>query len=280
MVSNMTHAQWQAALQPKVAGTWNLHSAFGGNLDFFVILSSAAGIVGSRGQGNYAAGGTFQDAFARYRASLNLPVRTIDLSSVASEGYAAENTSAAAHARRQGFDCMKLEALFALLNQAILNPIPKEPASAQVVVGIARTDPALCTSDEASTQRPDPMFSHTWVPRSSHIAPTTGSHRLDLRATLTAVDSREEAVEAIQSAVVGKLSQLLAMKVEDIGTDQSLSSYGADSLVAVELRNWVSKQLEVHVEIFELMSGRPIHALARLFAGRSHLVPQTALSSN
>lgn len=36
VVSNMTHAQWQAALQPKVAGTWNLHSAFGGNLDFFV----------------------------------------------------------------------------------------------------------------------------------------------------------------------------------------------------------------------------------------------------
>ena len=74
--------------------------------------------------------------------------------------------------------------------------------------------------------------------------------------------------------------ELLAMKVEDIGTDQSLSSYGADSLVAAELRNWVSMQLEAHVEIFELMSGQPIHALARLFAGRSHLVPQTAVSSN
>ena len=279
-MSNMTHAQWQAALQPKVAGTWNLHSAFGDKLDFFVLLSSAAAIIGSRGQGNYAAGGAFQDAFARYRASLNLPVRTIDLSNVTSEGYAAENYSAAAHARRQGLDSMKLEALFALLNQAILDPIPKDPAGAQVVVGATRTDPALFTSEEASIQRPDPKFSHTWIARPSHVAPTTNSHKPDLQTTLTVVTSRQEAVEVIQSAVVGKLSQLLTMKVEDIRTDQSVSSYGADSLVAVELRNWVSKQLEAHVQIFELMSGEPIHALAKLFAGRSHLVPQTVLTSN
>ena len=279
-MSNMTYDQWQAALRPKVTGTWNLHSAFGESLDFFILLSSATGIVGSRGQGNYAAGSSFQDAFARYRASLHLPVRTIDLSSVASEGYAAENKSAAAHAQRQGFSCMKLEALFALLNHAIIDPIPKDISSAQVVVGITRADPASYTSEEASIQRADPMFSHTWIARSSNTTSTITSNKLDLRASLSAATTMQDAIEAIQSSVIWKLSQLLAMPVDEIRTDQSVSSYGADSLVAVELRNWVSKQLEAQVQIFELMSGQPIHALAKLFAGRSYLVPRALLSSD
>lgn len=278
-MSNMSYAQWQTVLGPKVTGTWNLHSVFGDELDFFILLSSATGIVGSRGQGNYAAGGAFQDAFARYRASLKLPVRTIDLSSVESEGYAAENNAAAAHAHRQGFGSMTLDALFALLNHAIIDPIPKDISSAQVVIGTTRADPASYTSEEASIQRADPMFSHTWTARSSHVTSSTGSYKLDLRTRLSEATTRLEAVQAIQAAVVDKLSQLLAMPVDDISADQSVSSYGADSLVAVELRNWVSKQLEAHVQIFELMSGQPIHALAKLFAGRSHLIPQALFAS-
>ena len=120
----MTYAQWQTSLGPKVTGTLNLQSVLGDSLDFFILLSSGCGIVGSHGQGNYSAGSTFQDAFARYRASLNLPVRTIDLGIVGSEGYTAENQSAAAHAKRQGVNFLRLEELFALLNDAVSNPIP------------------------------------------------------------------------------------------------------------------------------------------------------------
>lgn len=279
-MANMTYSQWEAALKPKVAGTWNLHSVFKDSLDFFVLLSSATGVVGSRGQGNYAAGSTFQDAFARYRASLKVPVRTIDLSSVASEGYAAENKAAAAHARKQGFSTMKLESLFSLLNHAILYPVPEDISGAQVVIGIARADPASSSTDEASLQRADPLFSHTWIKQSSNAVSGTPTHKLDLRVTLSSVTSSSDAIAAVQSAVVKKLSQLLAMPEEDIHADQSVSSYGADSLVAVELRNWVSKQLEAHVQIFELMSGQAIEVLAKMFAKRSRLVPQALFASD
>lgn len=53
---NMTHSQYMAAVRPKVQGSWNLHKLLPDDLDFFVMLSSSAGIAGSRGQGNYAAG--------------------------------------------------------------------------------------------------------------------------------------------------------------------------------------------------------------------------------
>jgi NAD(P)-dependent dehydrogenase (short-subunit alcohol dehydrogenase family) len=69
----LTYEQWQAAVEPKVDGTWKLHEAFADSLDFFILLSSSAGILGSFSQGNYCAGNTFQDAFARFRAGLGLP---------------------------------------------------------------------------------------------------------------------------------------------------------------------------------------------------------------
>ncbi|THC88924.1 hypothetical protein EYZ11_011625 [Aspergillus tanneri] len=64
----MTYSDFSAAVRPKVVGSLNLHNAFlTQHLDFFILLSSAAGIVGNSGQANYAAGCTFQDALARYR---------------------------------------------------------------------------------------------------------------------------------------------------------------------------------------------------------------------
>lgn len=53
---NMTHEQFQGVIGPKVQGSWNLHNLLPKDMDFFILLSSSAGIAGSRGQGNYAAG--------------------------------------------------------------------------------------------------------------------------------------------------------------------------------------------------------------------------------
>jgi NADP-dependent 3-hydroxy acid dehydrogenase YdfG len=72
-VDKMSYEQWRTAMDPKVHGTWNLHEVFADSLDFFVLLSSSGGIIGSFSQGNYCAGNTFQDAFARYLSGLGLP---------------------------------------------------------------------------------------------------------------------------------------------------------------------------------------------------------------
>ena len=63
----MTHQQWKASLAPKVAGTWNLHEVLPRDIDFFVALSSVAGISGHAAQVNYTSACTFQDAFMQYR---------------------------------------------------------------------------------------------------------------------------------------------------------------------------------------------------------------------
>jgi hypothetical protein len=77
-------------------GTWNLHELLPTDLDFFVVLSSIAGIIGSVSQANYAAGNTFQDALVHYRQKKGLAAQSLDLGLMTGIGYVEEHQDARA----------------------------------------------------------------------------------------------------------------------------------------------------------------------------------------
>src|SRR6202012_5773092 len=63
---------------PKVYGAWNLHTATDAQeLDWFCSFSSAAALVGSPGQGAYAAANSWLDAFTHWRLAQGLPATAI-----------------------------------------------------------------------------------------------------------------------------------------------------------------------------------------------------------
>ncbi|MBN7463514.1 KR domain-containing protein, partial [Mycobacteroides abscessus subsp. abscessus] len=64
--------------RPKVHGAWNLHEATADQpLDWFCSFSSIAALVGSPGQGAYAAANSWLDGFTHWRRAQGLPATVI-----------------------------------------------------------------------------------------------------------------------------------------------------------------------------------------------------------
>ena len=81
-------------LASKVNGAWNLHVLTRElTLDFFVLFSSASALIGSQGQGNYAAANAFLDALAWYRRLDGRPALSIDWGPWAEAGMAASHAA-------------------------------------------------------------------------------------------------------------------------------------------------------------------------------------------
>src|SRR5215469_16693916 len=80
-----------AVMAPKVQGAWNLHTLTKDMpLDFFVLFSSVASMLGSPGQGSYAAANAFLDALSHQRRALGLPSLTINWGPWSAVGMAAQ----------------------------------------------------------------------------------------------------------------------------------------------------------------------------------------------
>ena len=92
-ILNLNSVRMKNVMAPKVDGTWNLHHAsLNLPLDFFILYSSAVSVLGSPGQGNYAAASSFLDAMAYYRRNLGLSAISINWGPWAEIGLAAAAT--------------------------------------------------------------------------------------------------------------------------------------------------------------------------------------------
>ncbi len=78
ILSNITDELVERDWAPKVHGAWHLHEATASQpLDWFCSFSSAAAMVGSPGQGAYAAANSWLDAFTHWRRANGLPANAI-----------------------------------------------------------------------------------------------------------------------------------------------------------------------------------------------------------
>ncbi|MCJ1392471.1 hypothetical protein MMC18_005338 [Xylographa bjoerkii] len=278
---NMTCEDWMAAIRPKVQGSWNLHAHLPQDMDFFVMLSSSAGIGGSRGQGNYAAGNTYQDALAHHRDSNGLAATTLDVGMILGVGFVAENLDAIDNLKNWGFMGIREEEFLAILASAITGYAKGEmPIPHQIITGLG-TGGMIKQSgmEEEPFWFQDTKFAHMRLIDTQQIATDASESTAQLQNVLSEVTSLAAATDIICEALVAKLARSMMMPVEDLDVAKPANSYGVDSLVAVELRNWVFREVKADVSVFDILSSIPLAVLSAKIAAKSKIIPSVVLAA-
>jgi acyl transferase domain-containing protein/NADPH:quinone reductase-like Zn-dependent oxidoreductase/acyl carrier protein len=221
-----------SVLRPKVDAAWNLHElTASADLSAFVLFSSAAGVLGSAGQANYAAANAFLDALAQHRSRKGLPgVST-------AWGWWAQATGMTGHlderdrARmsRGGYVPMSSADGLALFDAALW--------LGRSFVVPAQFDLAAIRSHSAVGGLPPIFRGLIRAARRTAESAAAGESSSDLRQRLAAMTTSErehgllEIVRANAAAVLGYES------ADVVGADQEFKELGFDSLGAVEFRN-------------------------------------------
>lgn len=270
----MTFEQMTAAIRPKVQGTRNLHEYFPKDLDFFLMLSSIAGIAGSRGQGNYAAGNTFQDAFAKYRDGQNLRATSIDLGTVVGVGYIAENENEIIRENLRNLGLLNihedevLAVIGAVISKGAAASLPR-----QVVMGLGNGGLINERGIDEPYWMADAKFAHLRLIDTVSTLTSENTAITQLSTLLPKATTLADATKIICDSLLSKVARITMLPIEDLEPGKSASAYGVDSLVAVEVRNWVFREINANVNVFDILSGTPMTALAGKIAARSGLVP-------
>jgi emericellamide synthase (highly reducing iterative type I polyketide synthase) len=191
---------------------------------------------------------------------------------IATEGVVADrDDQVATLISKQGIRTNTIQEVLALVNYAIQNPSGESSTEAQILCGVTRFGPGSNT-DDATRQRLDARFSHIWIDPVQGSSTSTEVVQLSVQPSLRAASDPRTAIEATLAALKAKISRLLSIPAPEIQPDRSVSSYGVDSLIAVELRNWIVTQVGAHIQMLELMNSLPMVKLAEMVARRSRFV--------
>ncbi|EER36725.1 polyketide synthase [Histoplasma capsulatum H143] len=279
----MTYGAWDAAVAPKVTGTWNLHEALDqAELDFFILFSSISGIVGFPGQANYASANSFLDAFVQFRHSLSKPASVLDIGVIEDVGYIARTPGQLSKWRAgTGYGIREQELLdgvqLAILqSRPASDHSPATPADSsfvqksQIVLAMRLANHLTGSNNRALWRKDRRMAIYHNVSRKENDVATSSKSAEDdkIRQFLQAARANPEILKEASSSeflaekIARKLFDFL-LKSEDmeINLSCSLEAAGVDSLVAIELRNWWKHTFGFDVTILELLGANTILGL-------------------
>jgi acyl transferase domain-containing protein len=254
ILREQSRERFDRVMAAKVHGAWNLHELTRDlTLDMFVLFSSAASLMGSPGQGNYASANAFLDALAHHRRALKLPALAVNWGSWDEVGMAARlKESEGQRWQAAGIGWIGVEQGLATLERLMLDdsvqaavlpidwpkfferiPAGSEPAWLAEIAGAARS-----------------------------IAPAEESGPPELLEKLLAVTPAER-VELAIAGLRQQAARVLAMDdAHQPDPRRTLNELGFDSLTAVEFCNRLSRSIGQRVNPAVLFDYPTLESLA------------------
>ncbi|MGH8793932.1 MAG: SDR family NAD(P)-dependent oxidoreductase, partial [Stackebrandtia sp.] len=249
----LTDERFRSVVVPKLGGALALDAALGDReLDFFVVYSSSASVIGGTNQGSYNASNLAAEVVARRRRRRGQPATAVQWGMIADTGYVV---------RANYFDTLEREGL---------GPVSSTEACSALEGLLVRPypDPAVLVG-RFDWDRARMVFPIVDRPRFEEVL-TVGAageqQSPQLLQTLSS-GSDEEALDAAQEAIVGVLASILQTAPDRIDPVRPLDQTGMDSLMATEFAVALQRQFDLAVPALELAAGPSVRDLsARLVA--------------
>ncbi|KAJ5168895.1 uncharacterized protein N7482_004489 [Penicillium canariense] len=267
---SMTHEQWTEALRPKVEGVWNLHKVLqSSSLDFFVMFSSVAAAAGSAGQANYTAANTFLGAFARYRQSLGLPASVLDIGWITDIGYVSQRPELLEVMRSKSFIPLREIHLLSAMQLVLCPPRVVDGARSKFLdehhlsigLGLLWAQASNDVRCKDARYRHDPAVKVARL-ESRLIEDST------IKSLLRSVDEDPEILKLAETVdlITREMALLMgpytvAVKNEDWA---AMGEISVDSLVAVEARAWLKRNLGVELGLVDIATAGTVHGVVSL----------------
>ncbi|MDC3954532.1 type I polyketide synthase [Polyangium jinanense] len=232
----MDEERFTRVMAPKVRGAFNLHTrTLDQKLDFFVLYSSSASLLGAPGQGNYAAANAFLDALSHARRRTGRPATSIHWGPFADIGLAAAQDNRGNRLSHRGIE--SLSPAHGLLAFGKLLERPRAE------IGVLRLSVRQWV--EYYPQVGDiPFWSE--LQRDQKATDRPPSSRISFRSLLERRPPQER-LPMLEKHILEHVGQVLRLDIGRIDRLASFTSLGMDSLLSLELRNRLELSLGVRL---------------------------------
>lgn len=240
----------EEVLSPKIAGAWNLHLATHDlPLDWFVMYSSVATLVGSAGQASYVAANRFLDALAWHRRAVGLPAIAVNWGPLADVGVVANNAMLTRYLDSVGLGLLPPDEVFGYLKFLLRRDV--------TTAGVMRVD-----WDKFRAGSPTAGRSHRLAEVLAEKARADGADgESDTLRALLACPAPERVaflLKHLQSALAG----VLLADEATLDPTAPLTSFGVDSLMAFEFKLRIDRDFKTNVPIDKLSAGATLTDLS------------------
>jgi aryl carrier-like protein len=267
----MTFEDFSTIMRPKTIGTRNLIQALEkANVETFLMLSSCVNIVGGEGQANYSAGNGYLDAIAQNQARALTRYISLNLGMIDDTDHTVDLSSRQKLAR-QGVTVVSVGKVLELINYALGSRCAGESYK-QLVYGL---DQKIIPNWILSLSTGNALF--------SHMLPTTGSNSAAINTEsddfvhqlASVAHDCDASCSIITKSVITKVASLVSMSALDIKVTSSIVDLGLDSLVTIQLRNWIRATFEAFFQPGDIVKARTIERLSKLIYESSDMVQRS-----
>lgn len=283
LFTRMPNAAWHTGIQPKWAGTWNLHHALTGHddaLDFFLLTSSVSGSIGTATESNYCSANGFLDAFAYWRRTQGKPAVAVGFGMISEVGYLHENPEIEALLLRKGIQPLDEQEFLQIVDLALLSEAARNPADAHLLTGLEPNgvrelqargfdvtshstlkDPRtaiIAASLKAEQEARDASQAITAAGGSGIQDVTAAPWFREVPASISGVLAPEADADSLREAVLRlikkRFSNLILVPLDQIDDGKPLPQFGVDSMIASEFRGWFWSVFNVDLPFLDIMS--------------------------